>query len=155
MEFLQRYLICALVACALVLFPGCRSTQANMTTEEVSSDYQHTQHERYSDHEPGEMIIQLKSDILQFPAETTGEIRIELVTFQDESFRSLCERAQVVSIQYVYTGRLESLPENMRRTYLFRFREGVEIRDWVRHFEQNPSVGYAEPNQRVYIQEKN
>jgi hypothetical protein len=47
----------------------------------------------------------------------------------------------------------ETLPENMRLTYLFRFQPGVEIKEWLRHFEQDPNVQYAEPNYRAYIQE--
>ncbi|GEM_PF-5938028 len=144
----------------LLILIGCHAVQAerqgdsNVATAGWPSDQKQPRYGNQPDYESGELIVQLKSDILQFPAETTGEVPIERVTFQDELFRSLCERAQVVSIQYVYTGNRENLPENMRRTYLFRFQEGIEIRTWLRHFQEHPQVQYAEPNYRAYIQEK-
>lgn len=138
-------LVCGLWIIFTIL--GCQTTSAEKIE---SAPVLQTPPPSY---ESGELIVQLKSDILQFPGETTGEVPVEMITFKEESFRSLCERAQVVSVQYVYTGNRETLPENMRRTYLFHFQQGIEVKEWLRHFEQHPQVQYAEPNYRAYIQQ--
>ena len=141
-----------LILCGVFLV-GCQTLQADPPETFVQEgDYSHDSQDS-QDYQEGELIIQLKkSDILTLPVEPLEEIPFEEVQFHDEPFQSLCQQAGVVTIGYVYPRNRQALPEAMKRTYLFRFRKGVEVLHWVSRFEQSPEVEYAEPNQKVYIQ---
>ena len=103
-------------------------------------------------YQKGELIVQLKLDLMQFPPGSVEEVPMDQVIFLDESFKNLCQSAGVVSIEYLYSRQREKLPDAMKRIYIFRFRDGVEMLNEAAQFQRDPNVEYAEPNYLVTTQ---